>query len=169
MPRGQAETGRSTVDYLYWQSLTLHVDNILENGGVQSPRQTSHKALRRLSLTLLVLPFRIVESAECCLPGHQHHLLLHVIHYLIIKKYETGPCHWNKSLQLFNWLGQKINPDFSPLPSRCHPRGSMWRASSLGISYPPGCGYVNSLPRGYTHEDAKNADSPSNHLQLDHR
>lgn len=58
---------------------------------------------------------------------------------------------------------------FLPLPYRRHPGGSMWRASSLGISYPPRCGYVNSLPRGYTHEDAKNANSSSNHLQFNHR
>ena len=58
---------------------------------------------------------------------------------------------------------------FFLLPYRCHPGGSMWRTSSLGISYPPRCGYVNSLPRGYTHEDAENAQSPSHHLQFNHR
>ena len=58
---------------------------------------------------------------------------------------------------------------FFLLPYRCYPGGSMWRTSSLGISYPPRCGYVNSLPRGYTHEDAENAHSPSHYLQFNHR
>lgn len=130
-PRLGGEVISGTVDYIYWQSLTLHVDDGLKKVGVWSPCHISRKALRRLSLALPLLPFRIVGSTKYPLTSRQHQLhlqnillivinitftylmvlLLHVVHHIIIETNEKGHCHWNKSLE----LRQKINPDLSPL------------------------------------------------------
>ena len=86
----------ATVDYFYWQLMTLEVDHILG----KSPGYISPKALRKLSLALPMLLFRTVKEVKkfflwvikinfTCLVV----FLLCVSHHLIMEKYKKGQCH----------------------------------------------------------------------------